>query len=171
MYLYHSANEGDAVACCAGASVGGARPVVLMQNSGLTNAVSPLTSLTNIFRIPVLGFVSLRGEEGVTDEPQHELTGKITTAMLDLMEIPWSYLSKDVDEAFSQLKNADKYISSDKTFFFVVRKGTFSDVPLKTQAIRKASQLFQIQHVSKPEWPSRRQAIEVINALRQKTLC
>src|ERR1700724_3019021 len=41
------ANEGDAVALIAGATLGGAhRGVTMMQNSGLGNAVSPLTSLT-----------------------------------------------------------------------------------------------------------------------------
>jgi phosphonopyruvate decarboxylase len=57
-----AANEGDAVAIASGAFVGGKKAVVLMQNSGLTNAISPLSSLTYPFRIPLLGFVSLRGE-------------------------------------------------------------------------------------------------------------
>ena len=77
-----AANEEDAVAICAGEYMGGKKAVVLMQNSGLTNALSPLTSLNYVFRIPVLGFVSLRGEEGQADEPQHDLMGKITTDML-----------------------------------------------------------------------------------------
>lgn len=58
-----SANEGDAVATCAGAYLTGKKSVVLMQNSGLTNAISPLTSLNYTFKLPVLGFVSLRGEK------------------------------------------------------------------------------------------------------------
>jgi phosphonopyruvate decarboxylase len=37
-----AANEGDAVAISAGAFLAGKKAVVLMQNSGLTNAVSPL---------------------------------------------------------------------------------------------------------------------------------
>ena len=76
-----SANEGDAVASCAGAYIAGRKSVVLMQNSGLSNASSPITSLNYSFKLPVLGFVSLRGEPGINDEPQHELTGKITEKM------------------------------------------------------------------------------------------
>ena len=53
-----SANEGDAVATCSGAYLAGKKPVVLMQNSGLGNAVSPLTSLNHTFDIPILGFIS-----------------------------------------------------------------------------------------------------------------
>src|SRR6476619_6128723 len=90
-------NEGDAIAIATGAHLGGRKPVVLMQNSGLTNAVSPLTSLNYPFQIPVLGFVSLRGEPGLHDEPQHELMGQITTQLLDLMQIKWQYLSSNID--------------------------------------------------------------------------
>src|SRR5438105_7646573 len=49
-----AANEGDAVAVAAGAELGGRPAVLLLQNSGLGNAVNPLTSLTHIFKIPTL---------------------------------------------------------------------------------------------------------------------
>ena len=87
-----AANEGDAVAIGAGAELGGRRAVVMFQNSGLGNAVSPLTSLNYVFRIPVLVITTLRGEPGgAPDEPQHELMGEITTRLLDEMQIPWEY--------------------------------------------------------------------------------
>ena len=60
----------------------------MMQNSGLGNAVSPLTSLTWTFRLPQLLIVTWRGQPGVADEPQHALMGPVTPAMLDTMEIP-----------------------------------------------------------------------------------
>src|SRR5258706_5977111 len=50
-------NEGDAIALIAGATLGaraGRRGISMMQNSGLGNAVSPLTSLTWTFRLPQL---------------------------------------------------------------------------------------------------------------------
>ncbi|HUA89620.1 MAG TPA: thiamine pyrophosphate-binding protein, partial [Steroidobacteraceae bacterium] len=68
-------NEGDAVAAMAGVALGaparGARAVAMMQNSGLGNAVSPLTSLTWTFRLPQLLIVTWRGQPGTHDEPQH----------------------------------------------------------------------------------------------------
>jgi len=127
-----AANEGDAVAICAGARVTGRKAVVLMQNSGLGNAVSPLTSLNQIFKIPVLGFVSLRGEPGVADEPQHDLMGTITSEMLDTMKIKNSVLSNDPGTAVKQLADADEIINSGESFFFVVRKETFSRVSLNS---------------------------------------
>ncbi|MDR0388995.1 MAG: phosphonopyruvate decarboxylase [Spirochaetaceae bacterium] len=126
-----AANEGDGAAVCAGAWLGGRRPVLLMQNSGLGNAVSPLTSLNAVFRIPVLGFVSLRGEAGLGDEPQHELMGLITGKMLEVMDIEWAFLSPDMDTALAQLAGASKYLREGKPFFYVVKKGTFSKVALK----------------------------------------
>lgn len=125
-----AANEGDAVAICAGAQVAGRKTVVLMQNSGLGNAVSPLTSLNAIFRVPVLGFVSLRGEPGLADEPQHELMGVITGDLLTAMKIEWAYLSDDQAEAARQVAKADEAIAGGRTFFFIVKKGTFSKVSL-----------------------------------------
>ena len=73
----------------AGLVVGGQRAVAMMQNSGLGNAVNPLTSLAHTFSIPVLLIVTHRGKPGSRDEPQHELMGKITGDLFDLMEIPW----------------------------------------------------------------------------------
>ncbi|MEA3116155.1 MAG: phosphonopyruvate decarboxylase, partial [Caballeronia sp.] len=90
-----AANEGDAVALIAGVALGASgvhkarRGISMMQNSGLGNAVSPLTSLTWTFRLPQLLIVTWRGQPGVADEPQHALMGPVTPAMLDTMEIPW----------------------------------------------------------------------------------
>ena len=112
-----SPTEADAVATASGAYIGGRKAVVLMQNSGLANAVSALTSLTFCFRIPLLGFVSLRGEVGLSDEPQHELMGQITTELLDCMRIPWAFLSPDEVEAQKQLENANKIIDKGSAFF------------------------------------------------------
>lgn len=122
-----SANEGDAVAAAAGAWVGGRRSIALMQNSGLGNAVSPLTSLTHVFRIPVLLLVTVRGEPGVADEPQHALMGRITPALLDIMEIPWDYLP-DSHQALAQaLAQADASIGErERPYALLVRKGRFA---------------------------------------------
>lgn len=132
--LIMAANEGDAVAICAGAQLGGKKSVFLCQNSGLTNATSPLTSLIYTFRIPILGIVSLRGEPGgKPDEPQHELMGQITTDFLDLMRIKWSFLAAEQTEAEEQLAEANRMIEAGESYFFVVRAGTFSPQPLKTE--------------------------------------
>ncbi|WP_217558751.1 phosphonopyruvate decarboxylase [Paenibacillus sp. GbtcB18] len=161
-----AANEGDAVAIASGAYVGGKKSVVLMQNSGLTNAVSPLTSLNYPFRIPLLGFVSLRGEPGIPDEPQHELMGRITTQMLDLMDVEWQYLSKDFEEAKKQLIQADEHIGRNRPFFFVVKKGTFDKVQLRDQPTSiQLNQIRQHAHTDH-QMPTRYEALSAINSMK-----
>ena len=82
-----AASEGEAVAIAAGAWLAGRRTVVMCQNSGLGNAVNPLTSLNAPFRIPTLFVTTWRGQPGLKDEPQHELMGRITHDLLRLMEL------------------------------------------------------------------------------------
>ncbi|KEK10113.1 3-phosphonopyruvate decarboxylase [Lysinibacillus sphaericus] len=150
-----AANEGDAVAICSGAYLGGRKPVFLCQNSGLANAVSPLTSLTHTFKIPVLGFVSLRGEEGLHDEPQHELMGQITGELLATMRIPHAILSTDFDEALQQLKEADAHIERGESYFFIVKKGTFGKVALKEQSEIEVRDVTYREYEQKSELPTR----------------
>ncbi|WII37847.1 phosphonopyruvate decarboxylase [Paenibacillus thiaminolyticus] len=163
-----AANEGDAVAIASAAYIGGQKSVVLMQNSGLTNALSPLTSLIYPFRIPLLGFVTLRGEPGVPDEPQHELMGRITTQLLEMVNVEWRYLSKDLGEAKQQLIQANEQISRNRPFFFVVKKGTFDLEPLKKQQNSIHSNQI-IRHAHKDnQMPARREALAVINSLKDR---
>ncbi len=160
-----AANEGDAVAIASGAYLGGKKSVVLMQNSGLTNATSPLTSLNYTFQLPVLGFVSLRGEAGLGDEPQHELMGQITEKMLKLMKVKWAYLSDDFEGAVKQLKKADKVIARGETFFFVVKKGTFDEVKLKAQQLKTIQNKLKKKSRGKSELPTRRETLKVLTDL------
>jgi phosphonopyruvate decarboxylase len=83
-----AASEGEAVAIAAGAWLAGRNTVVMCQNSGLGNAVNPLTSLNAPFRIPTLFVTTWRGEPGLKDEPQHELMGQITHDLLRLIGSP-----------------------------------------------------------------------------------
>ncbi|MCR0984822.1 phosphonopyruvate decarboxylase [Roseomonas populi] len=82
-----AASEGEAVAIASGAWLAGRRTVVMCQNSGLGNAVNPLTSLNHPFRIPTLFLTTWRGEPGIPDEPQHEIMGQITQDLISLMRL------------------------------------------------------------------------------------
>jgi len=130
-----AANEGDAVAIAAGATLAGGRAIAMFQNSGLGNAVNPLTSLTCTFRIPVLLIVTLRGEpDGPQDEPQHELMGAITTRMLELLDIPWAYFPTETAEVEQALNHAvDKMELAGKPFALVMRKGSVERHDLRSK--------------------------------------
>jgi len=125
----NAANEGDALAVCTGAVLGGRKAVAFMQNSGLGNAVSPLTSLNWPFRIPVLLLVTARGWPGEHDEPQHALMGAVTGPLLDTLQIPWEQLPKDLAEIEQALARAEAWMQKHRTpFAFVVSRNTFEPV-------------------------------------------
>jgi phosphonopyruvate decarboxylase len=129
-----AANEGDAVAIAAGAELGGMRSVAIFQNSGLGNAVSPLTSLTHVFRIPVLLIPTLRGQPGgPPDEPQHGLMGRITTELLELMQIPWEYFPDSADGIDDAMERAVRQMDIERRpYALVMRKGSVSPTPLRS---------------------------------------
>jgi phosphonopyruvate decarboxylase len=127
------ANEGDAVAFIAGiALAGGARRgIAMMQNSGLGNAVSPLTSLTWTFRLPQLLIVTWRGQPGVPDEPQHALMGPITPSMLDTMEVPWELFPTEAAQIGPALDRATAYMdATGRPYALLMQKGSVASYPL-----------------------------------------
>ncbi|TAK50954.1 MAG: phosphonopyruvate decarboxylase [Gammaproteobacteria bacterium] len=125
-------NEGDAVAIAAGAVLGGRGAIAMFQNSGLGNAVNPLTSLTWTFRLPVLLIVTWRGQPGgAADEPQHELMGEITPRLLELMDIPWRPFPAATGEIAAALDAATRHFESEsRPFAFVMSKGAVAETKL-----------------------------------------
>lgn len=131
-----SANEGDALATAAGAAVGGEGAVVMMQNSGLGNAVSPITSLAWVFQIPLLIITTHRGAPGVKDEPQHELMGSITGNLLDLMQVPWQdfpALAAGIEPALGEA--AEHLRRQQRPYGFIMQKGTVRDHALRSNPV------------------------------------
>jgi len=72
--------EEEGVALLAGAWAGGQRGVLLMQSSGVGNCINML-SLTQIFRLPFLTLVTMRGEWGEFN-PWQVPMGTATPAVL-----------------------------------------------------------------------------------------
>lgn len=113
-------SEGEAIGLASGAWLAGKNPVVIMQNSGLGNAVNPLTSLTFPFSIPLLLFVSWRGEPGRQDEPQHELMGKITPDLLESMNIEYSFIPSNFQDMYDILQRALHAIMQERRSFAII---------------------------------------------------
>ena len=134
-----AANEGSAIAISAGYHLAtGKTGLVYLQNSGLGNAVNPLTSLTDpeVYGIPILLLIGWRGEPGISDEPQHKKQGKITLKMLELLGIPFTVLPPDVSETVSIISETCKAMRENHApYALVVRKGTFASYPKKTRKL------------------------------------
>lgn len=108
-----AANEGNAIALGAGFHLSSGKvAAVYMQNSGLGNAINPLTSLADaeVYAIPLILIIGWRGEPGIKDEPQHVKQGRITPGQLNLLEIPYwivdrtSAVESIVERAFATLE-------------------------------------------------------------------
>lgn len=123
-----ASNEGEAVAIASGAALAGRRPVVMFQNSGLGNAVSPLTSLNFPFHIPLLLIVTHRGQPGIHDEPQHELMGEITEELLRLQRIACAPFPAREDEIATRLEQAEAHMARTQLpFALVLPKGALEE--------------------------------------------
>src|SRR6185436_19935837 len=79
--------EEEAFGIAAGLYLGGARPTVMLQSSGLGNSLNALTSLLVPYRIPALIVISMRGDAGEWNEAQVPM-GSAVRAICDAIGIP-----------------------------------------------------------------------------------
>ncbi len=171
LHYVSAANEGDAVAFIAGVTQGarnGVRGITMMQNSGLGNAVSPLTSLTWTFRLPQLLIVTWRGQPGgAADEPQHALMGPITPQMLDTMDIPWELFPTEADDVGPALDRAVAHMdATGRPYALIMQKGSVAPYPLTSQTPPEVRARATPQHAfaGAAQLPSRQQALQRVIA-------
>ena len=130
-----AASEGEAVAIAAGAWLAGRRTVVMCQNSGLGNAVNPLTSLNAPFAIPTLLITTWRGRPGEPDEPQHDVMGAITHDLIRLMGLEQADFPAQPDELGPAFAHAVVRMAATwRPFAWVLRKGDVADAGLDQPA-------------------------------------
>lgn len=131
-----AASEGEAVAIAAGAWLAGRDAAVMFQNSGLGNAVNPLTSLNYPFRIPALLLVTWRAAPGLKDEPQHELMGAVTPALLDTIRVPHRPFPGEAEDVVPALDEARaEMAATGLPFAMILQKGAVADEGLEAEAL------------------------------------
>ncbi|NTV77146.1 MAG: sulfopyruvate decarboxylase subunit alpha [Methanothrix sp.] len=101
--------EEEGVGICAGAWLGGRRPALLMQNSGLGNCINALASLDMLYGIALLMIISHRGGRGESIIGQVPM-GRLTVPLLEAMGIP--HLSPSPPEAEEAVAGAWKKAES-----------------------------------------------------------
>jgi sulfopyruvate decarboxylase subunit alpha len=79
--------EEEAFGIAAGLYLGGARPTVMLQSSGLGNSLNALTSLLLPYRIPMLIVISMRGDDGDWNAAQVPM-GRAVRPILEAIGIP-----------------------------------------------------------------------------------
>lgn len=96
--------EEEAFGIAAGLYLGGARPAVMLQSSGLGNSLNAIGSLLVPYRIPVLMLISMRGEEGEWNAAQSPM-GRAVRPILDALGIP-HVLVPDAETAGAVVRRA-----------------------------------------------------------------
>ena len=96
--------EEEGFAICAGAYMGGMKPALLMQNSGLGNSVNVLTSLMKLYKFPVLIVISHRGTFGEGVYGQVPMS-KATIGVLESMDMIYEKVD-DPNKARAIVKDA-----------------------------------------------------------------
>lgn len=84
--------EEEGVGVCAGAFLGGGKPVLLMQNSGLGNSLNALLSLTSFYKIGLLILIGFRGRSGEERINAQVPMGEATPRLLSLIHAEFSVI-------------------------------------------------------------------------------
>ncbi len=113
--------EDTALGMAAGAYLGGRKPCVLMQNSGLGYSLNVLTSLNMIYDIPVLMLVSFRGYGG-KDAPEHIIMGRHCVELMETFGIRNSVCGRE--DLAAALAEADKEIAKGKPYCIFIKEDT-----------------------------------------------
>ena len=92
--------EDEAVGILCGYFLGGKDGFLILQNSGLATIGDALTSLAQLYKIPLLIFVSYRGLEPDADFPEHLIMGDLTEDVLEAYQIPYWILNEDNWQSF-----------------------------------------------------------------------
>ena len=87
--LLLATREEEAFGIAAGLYLGGKRPTVMLQSSGLGNSINALTSLFVPYKIPALIVISMRGDEDATEwNPAQIPMGRAVAPICDAIQIP-----------------------------------------------------------------------------------
>lgn len=131
--------------------------LVYMQNSGFSNAINPIISVgeKNVYSIPIVLLIGWRGSPGMSDEPQHIAKGKITTKLLDNLNIKYLIIKDKKD--FDKILALINYSKRNKVpVALLCKRGVLTDHKKKN-------------HKNNDKFPSREEIIlEILENIKKK---
>ena len=100
--------EDEAIGIAAGFALSKSNSLVFMQNAGFANSISTITSLIQLYEIPLIFLIGWRGFLS-DDAPEHVKIGKIQPKLLNTLSLENRILSeknwkKNCDWAISKIK-------------------------------------------------------------------
>ncbi len=123
-HLY-ATREDEAVAIAAGAALSNKRAIVYMQNSGLGNIGDALTSLVQLYNLPMMLLISYRGLKEDEDFPEHSIMGEINNSLLESLKL--RYWDLTVDNWQLRMKESLRIMNKHSTpVVLSVKKGVLS---------------------------------------------
>ena len=79
--------EEEAIGIASGFALSKSNSLVFMQNAGFANSISTITSLIQLYEIPLVFFIGWRGYLK-KDAPEHMKIGKIQPNLLKILDLP-----------------------------------------------------------------------------------
>ena len=114
-----STREDEAIGIAAGVSISGVSSLVFMQNAGFANSLSTITSLIDLYQIPILFLIGWRGYLK-NDAPEHEKIGRIQPSLIKNLELDSRILN---DKNWKDNCNwALKKISKNESCALIIRR-------------------------------------------------
>ena len=78
--------EEEAIGISVGMTFSQSRSLVFMQNAGFANSISTITSLIQLYEIPLIFLIGWRGYLK-NDAPEHEKIGKIQPKLIEILAL------------------------------------------------------------------------------------
>ena len=78
--------EEEAIGISVGMTLSQSRSLVFMQNAGFANSISTITSLIQLYKIPLIFLIGWRGYLK-NDAPEHEKIGKIQPKLIEILAL------------------------------------------------------------------------------------
>ena len=78
--------EEEAIGISVGMTLSQSRSLVFMQNAGFANSISTITSLIQLYKIPLIFLIGWRGYLK-NDAPEHKKIGKIQPKLIDILAL------------------------------------------------------------------------------------
>lgn len=108
--------EEEGIGVAAGGYLGGKKPAIIMQSSGIGNSLNALLSLNQTYKIPLLLLISHRGVEREKIVAQKGI-GQALEKLLEAAEIPFlnlseiGFIDETIASAFNQATTEEKPVA------------------------------------------------------------
>ena len=78
--------EEEAIGIAVGMTLSESPSLVFMQNAGFANSISTITSLVQLYKIPIIFLIGWRGYLK-NDAPEHEKIGKVQPKLIEILAL------------------------------------------------------------------------------------